>query len=110
MAVSAKDALQLYRRILRLHRDKLPPALRALGDKYVQSEFRLHMSAQARFQQIAMREWQSYADNLASKETIGEELSAAHEQQLTPEQREQLNKLKEAALEAAGDLTSKKLS
>lgn len=34
--------LQLYRRILRVHRKKLEPEMRILGDGYVKSEFRAH--------------------------------------------------------------------
>lgn len=34
--------LQLYRRILRVHRKKLDPEMRILGDGYVKSEFRAH--------------------------------------------------------------------
>ena len=34
--------LQLYRRILRVHRKKLEPEMRLLGDGYVKSEFRAH--------------------------------------------------------------------
>lgn len=35
--------LVLYRRILRVHR-YLPPAMRAMGDDYVKSEFRRHQN------------------------------------------------------------------
>lgn len=34
--------LSLYRRILRVHRKKLDPESRLLGDLYVKSEFRAH--------------------------------------------------------------------
>ena len=40
-------ALNLYRRILRLHRWKLPQEMRHLGDSYVKEEFRLHRTANA---------------------------------------------------------------
>lgn len=36
--------LQLYRRLLRVHRKKLPADLRLLGDEYVKAEFRAHKS------------------------------------------------------------------
>ena len=32
--------LPLYRNILRLHREKLPPVMREIGDKYVKTEFK----------------------------------------------------------------------
>ena len=34
--------IPLYRRILRTHRQKLPPEMRVMGDEYVKSEFRAH--------------------------------------------------------------------
>ncbi|KAJ6160976.1 Succinate dehydrogenase assembly factor 3 [Penicillium chermesinum] len=37
--------LQLYRRILRVHR-KLDPEMRVLGDSYVKKEFRAHKTAE----------------------------------------------------------------
>lgn len=37
--------LQLYRRILRVHR-KLDPEMRVLGDSYVRNEFRAHKTAE----------------------------------------------------------------
>lgn len=40
-ALALLPPLQLYRRILRVHR-KLDPELRVLGDQYVKSEFRAH--------------------------------------------------------------------
>lgn len=37
--------IPLYRRILRVHRKKLPSEMRLLGDEYVKSEFRAHRSS-----------------------------------------------------------------
>lgn len=36
--------IPLYRRLLRVHRKKLPAEMRLLGDEYVKSEFRAHRS------------------------------------------------------------------
>lgn len=44
-ALALLPPLQLYRRILRVHR-KLDPELRILGDSYVKKEFRAHRSAE----------------------------------------------------------------
>ena len=44
-ALALLPPLQLYRRILRVHR-KLDPELRVLGDSYVKKEFRAHRSAE----------------------------------------------------------------
>ncbi|XP_014795712.1 PREDICTED: succinate dehydrogenase assembly factor 3, mitochondrial [Calidris pugnax] len=56
----AGGALGLYRRILLLHR-ALPPALRALGDRYVKEEFRKHKAAGPAEAQRFLREWENYA-------------------------------------------------
>jgi hypothetical protein len=44
-AYSAPAMLNLYRSIIRLHRKKLPPALRTMGNTYVRHEFDLHKKA-----------------------------------------------------------------
>jgi hypothetical protein len=44
-AYSASAMLNLYRSIIRLHRKKLPPALRTMGNTYVRHEFDLHKKA-----------------------------------------------------------------
>ena len=44
-AYSAAAMLNLYRSIIRLHRKKLPPALRTMGNTYVRHEFDLHKKA-----------------------------------------------------------------
>lgn len=44
-ALALLPPLQLYRRILRVHR-KLDPELRVLGDSYVKKEFRAHKTAE----------------------------------------------------------------
>jgi hypothetical protein len=41
-ALALLPPIPLYRRILRVHRKKLAPELRVLGDAYVKSEFRAH--------------------------------------------------------------------
>ena len=40
----ASTAALLYRRVLRLHRQKLPAVQRAIWDEYVKKEFRAHQS------------------------------------------------------------------
>jgi hypothetical protein len=44
-ALALLPPLQLYRRILRVHR-KLDPEMRVLGDSYVKNEFRAHRSVE----------------------------------------------------------------
>lgn len=41
-AMALLPPLQLYRRLLRVHRKKLDPEMRILGDLYVKAEFRAH--------------------------------------------------------------------
>ncbi|XP_059584960.1 succinate dehydrogenase assembly factor 3, mitochondrial isoform X2 [Alligator mississippiensis] len=53
----AGRARGLYRRLLRLHR-ALPPALRALGDRYVRDEFRRHRAVGPAEAQRFLREWE----------------------------------------------------
>jgi len=38
--------IQLYRRLLRAHRDHLPRDMRLLGDEYIKAEFRAHRDAE----------------------------------------------------------------
>jgi hypothetical protein len=45
-ALALLPPLQLYRRILRVHRRKLDPEMRILGDSYVKSEFRAHRNVE----------------------------------------------------------------
>jgi hypothetical protein len=44
-ALALLPPLQLYRRILRVHR-KLDPEMRVLGDSYVKNEFRAHRTVE----------------------------------------------------------------
>jgi hypothetical protein len=45
-ALALLPPLQLYRRILRVHRRKLDPEMRILGDSYIKSEFRAHRNVE----------------------------------------------------------------
>lgn len=45
-ALALLPPLQLYRRILRVHRKKLDPEMRILGDSYLKSEFRAHRNVE----------------------------------------------------------------
>ena len=38
--------IQLYRRLLRAHRNHLPKDMRLLGDEYIKAEFRAHRAAE----------------------------------------------------------------
>ncbi|KAI8144761.1 hypothetical protein BJV82DRAFT_643967 [Fennellomyces sp. T-0311] len=56
--------LQLYRQILRVHR-YLPPAMRAMGDDYVKSEFRRHQNIDNPAHIVGfLSQWQDYMETL----------------------------------------------
>lgn len=45
-ALALLPPIPLYRRLLRVHRRKLDPEMRVLGDSYVKNEFRAHRSSE----------------------------------------------------------------
>ena len=99
-----RDALQLFRVIMRLHRSKLPFAMKSIGDSYVRKEFRTHMysgtCSQAQFVQF-LSAWRSYADMIRSQDNVvGKPLSEEQKRLLTEKQKDQLDELEKAT----GDL------
>ncbi|KAF2000333.1 ACN9-domain-containing protein [Amniculicola lignicola CBS 123094] len=57
--------IPLYRRLLRIHRKKLDPQMRIMGDLYVKKEFRDHKDIDNPVQIIGfLTEWQRYAQEL----------------------------------------------
>ncbi|NXY72400.1 SDHF3 factor, partial [Glareola pratincola] len=95
----------LYRRILLLHR-ALPPALRALGDRYVKEEFRKHKAAGPAEAQRFLREWEATLiqqqinedkQKLREKTVYGIQLT---EEKLNDFRDEQIGQLKELMDEA----------
>jgi hypothetical protein len=97
----SSQGLALYRRILRLHRTKLPFHLRQLGDSYVREEFRRHKKSEAKWLVAFFREWNGYAQQLETQRVmdgeIGANLGPEADRALSPEQREQLLKLRAEA-------------
>ena len=73
----AAAVFSLLRSILRLHRERLPPPMRSMGDTYVLSEFRQHLRSRTTEEQWATfgREWRNYAAMLGG--TADQQLSAA---------------------------------
>lgn len=63
----AAPVFSLFRQILRLHRTKLPPPMRAMGDTYVRDEFSRHLRGNTSQEQwrVFMQEWQRYHTMLA---------------------------------------------
>jgi hypothetical protein len=75
----AAPVLALFRQIMRLHRDKLPPPMRAMGDTYVKDEFRKHLKGKTTDEQwrVFMHEWQRYHAMLAGNADILTDPAAA---------------------------------
>jgi hypothetical protein len=98
-----RRALQLFKDIMVLHRDKLSPAMKALGDNYVRKEFRIHMyggsCSNAQFEQF-LTAWKSYADLIRSQQNVtGKPMSAEQKRLLNEKQRSQLEELESATVE-----------
>lgn len=91
----------MYRQVLRVHRDKLPGPLRMLGDGYAAEEFRRHLKGKttaAQWQEFGTQ-WQAYV--AALRETNPELVPDIVQLDLTDQQREQLEQLKQAAFDLA---------
>ncbi|GAB4813878.1 hypothetical protein N2152v2_000924 [Parachlorella kessleri] len=75
----AAPVISLFRSILRLHRDKLPPPMRAMGDAYVKDEFSKHLRGKTteRQWQVFMQEWQRYHAMLSGNADILADPAAA---------------------------------
>ena len=93
--------LAVLRDVLRVHRLKLPPPMRQLGDDFLREEFRRHRAAgTTRAQWVAfVREWQRYVQQLRGEATAASarsgELDAETRAALSSEQRAQLERLRE---------------
>ncbi|TYZ65476.1 hypothetical protein PybrP1_005040 [[Pythium] brassicae (nom. inval.)] len=97
-AAAKSDMLRLYRRILTLHRAKLAPQMRVLGDQYVRDEFKRHKDAAPKFVPLFVREWEQYEQFMRQKQDrFGKELSAEEKALFDGEQQERLRSLQEAA-------------
>jgi hypothetical protein len=141
MGSGPREAVGLYRAILKVHRSKLPPPIREMGNRYVKEEFKAHFQADTTEQQwkIFLLEWTKYfgmlndATNL-QPEGSGQwpmvpmqvssqhdqrstkvesvtgilgtsgELSAEAIQNMSPEQRERLLRLRQEAVKYGKDV------
>eukprot|EP00878_Enallax_costatus_P001487 GHUV01001638.1.p1 GENE.GHUV01001638.1~~GHUV01001638.1.p1 ORF type:complete len:126 (+),score=26.27 GHUV01001638.1:271-648(+) len=101
-----KQLAQLYRSILRAHRDKLPGPLRMLGDSYASEEFRRHVKAKttpAQWREFG-KQWSAYVSMLEGSADLEHRSGDIPEQvlsALTAAQQEQLLKLQQAAVDLA---------
>lgn len=79
-ALALLPPLQLYRRILRVHR-KLDPEMRVLGDSYVRNEFRAHRSVENPLHIVCLPIWPGWlcgsGDTSRARQTGGDEKRGA---------------------------------
>ncbi|KAJ5619888.1 hypothetical protein N7510_003872 [Penicillium lagena] len=102
-ALALLPPLQLYRRVLRVHR-KLDPEMRVLGDSYVKAEFRAHRSVENPLHIIGfLTEWQLYAQKLEGDNWAGEKLDKSKLDKMSDQQLGQLYELMEAIRNKDGE-------
>ncbi|OQR82045.1 hypothetical protein THRCLA_23252 [Thraustotheca clavata] len=95
------EPVGLYRSILRLHRKKLEPVMRVLGDRYVRDEFKRHVDAKPEFVAGFLAEWQKYHDMLAQqRDSFGKDLSSDERKLMDDQQKKKLDELRVAATKA----------
>lgn len=101
-----KQLAQLYRSIIRAHREKLPGPLRMLGDSYASEEFRRHLKGKtspAQWHEFG-KQWSAYVSMLKGSADLEQRSGDIPEEVLaglTAEQQEQLLKLQQAAADLA---------
>lgn len=95
--------LSLYREILRVHKTQLPPPMRVLGNTYVTDEFRAHLkgkTTQEQWREFAV-EWKNYIARLRGDADVQGDCSGEIPRDLydalSPDQKQRLNSLREAA-------------
>ncbi|OKL55679.1 Succinate dehydrogenase assembly factor 3, mitochondrial [Talaromyces atroroseus] len=89
--------IPLYRRLLRVHRKKLPVEMRLLGDEYVKSEFRAHRNIDNPIHIVGfLTEWQLYAQQLEGDSWQGNKLDKAKLDKMSDQQIGQLYELMQA--------------
>ncbi|KAK2077988.1 hypothetical protein QBZ16_003856 [Prototheca wickerhamii] len=109
-AEAARPILRLFRAILRLHQEKLPPPMRDLGTTFVRDEFRKHLRGKTTEEQWKqfVGEWQGYLRMLHSSESIADSGGVAPAdasgdmppeivEKLSPDQLERLGRLQREA-------------
>jgi len=94
-----------YRTILRVHREKLPPPMRAMGDTYARTEFRAWAASKATADQWTefSGQWRRYVDMLLgvadSPEATSGDIPPDMLGKLNDAQKAQLDRLREAVLQ-----------
>ncbi|KAF3921951.1 hypothetical protein ABW20_dc0102789 [Dactylellina cionopaga] len=92
--------IPLYRRILRAHRNHLPPEARALGDHYIKDEWKRHKDVENPVHIIAfLTEWQLYAQHLEGDTWKDAKLDKSKLEKMSDDQIGQLYELMRKARE-----------
>ncbi|KAK8042094.1 hypothetical protein PG993_006617 [Apiospora rasikravindrae] len=86
--------IPLYRRLLRAHRNFLPPEMRVLGDEYIKAEFRAHRNVDNPAHMIGfLTEWQLYAQKVEGDAWKGEKIDPAKVEKMSDQQIGQMYEL-----------------
>jgi hypothetical protein len=95
----ANRSLSLYRSILREHKVRLPPQMKALGDTYVKQEFRLHKEAKPEHLNRFIKSWENYLMTLKTQSAgnIGANIDADKVGRMTEEQKQKMRGLMDQA-------------
>ncbi|CAJ1348766.1 unnamed protein product [Effrenium voratum] len=100
MSAQLAETRSLFRTIMRLHKIKLDPQMRSLGDSYARKEFRLHAKPQVQepHKQMFLKAWRNYVDMVSSQDTVvGQEMSTEEKSKLNDQQKVQLESLEKSA-------------
>lgn len=94
---------------MRVHRQNLPPPMRALGDNYLRDEMRRHKDAQTTKKQweTFVTEWQLYKDMLTGKADLKNKGGDIHPdvlEAMTDEQKQQFLDLRQETQRLAAAL------
>uniref|UniRef100_A0A7S3VMP9 Succinate dehydrogenase assembly factor 3 n=1 Tax=Dunaliella tertiolecta TaxID=3047 RepID=A0A7S3VMP9_DUNTE len=127
-AEGAALVISLYRSILRLHKDRLPPQLRSLGDAHARSEFQAHLRGRTTAEQWEQfyQAWRGYLLTLGGSDVqprvgqlddgTSQALAAASttfaanlDKYLTPEQKLRMESLRKEAQQLGGDAIRQQL-
>ena len=97
--MATREALSLYRRIVRLHETRLPTVMKSLGDTYLRKEFKIHMygmkCSEDQFRMF-LQAWREYATTLESSPSVtGAALTPDQRKLLSDEQKAQLRTLRD---------------
>lgn len=96
-ATTTGTLMHLYRAILRVHHQKLPPVMREMGDKYAKTEFLAHINGKTSASQWDRftAEWIQYHQKLGGQGADQPEADVVAD--MSPEQQSKMAKLYDEA-------------